>query len=390
MKYNKCFITWQPVLTDHQAFTYQALSIESGLPVVAYVSEMEDLVRKAQGWSDTKVSSVERRLIPKRGFLYYCFRQMYKYRKEIHIFASPFQQPSLILCMLVASFMRLEFYLISEPYSTNSDGYLADTLKVAGNIKAKLRPMLYKFYTLLLRHNVSGIFAISKLAFNQYQQSGIPKEKLFSFGYFIPTDNEASPHPLETNTDSFDGLKVIFIGSLIRRKGVDLLLDSLQNLVAQGCKIDVDIYGPGDASSIPHGNKNVNYKGLIRFGQSQKVIALYDLLVLPSRYDGWGVVVNEALCAGVPVLCSDTVGSGVVAEALGAGLTFRSGDVTSLSEALYRLYLHPSLLIKMKELVPSAAMSIQPDCGACFMYNVIKSPANLKSTIIAPWNPTGV
>lgn len=383
----RIFITWQPVLTDHQAFTYQALSREAGAPVVAYVTTMEDAVRKAQGWTDTQVGTVERRLIPQHGFLRYCYRQLSEHRTEVHLFASPFQQPRLILCMLFAAWLGIEFYLISEPYSPNEDGYFANAPKLLGRFKATLRPLLYRAYSNLLRRHVAGIFTISRLAFAQYQKAGVPPAKLFPFGYFIPGAAAVPSRPKSSELTANVGLRIIFIGSLIRRKGVDLLQEAVKHLAAQGCKVSVDIYGPGDVSSIPANSASIHYRGMIPFGQAQKVIASYDLLVLPSRYDGWGVVVNEALCAGVPVVCSDTTGAGTVAVAFGAGLSFSSGEASALSDVLARLVDAPSLLKAMRTATHLVAQALQPEVAARYMLEIIKAPASQKTSIPSPWYP---
>lgn len=387
MTNNRLFISWQPVLTDHQAFTFQALAHEAGVPLVAYVTTMEDAVRKTQGWADTQVNSVERRLIPTHGFLRYCYRQLREHRTDVHIFASPFQQPRLILCMFIAACLGIEFYLISEPYSPRSEGYLRETSQFLGKIKATLRPWLYRGYALLLRAHVAGIFAISRLALTQYRQAGVPPAKLFPFGYFVPSNTSVTslvdPH---TPSENF-GLRIIFVGSLIRTKGVDLLQEAIQRLHAKGVNVSVDIYGPGDASSITPKGANINYRGLIAFGHAQEVIAQYDLLVLPSRYDGWGVVVNEALCAGVPVVCSNTTGAGAVAVALGAGLSFTSGDAASLSAVLARLATEPSLMKSLRTAAPLAAHALQPAVAARYMLDVIRATADLRATIRSPWYP---
>ena len=110
-------------------------------------------------------------------------------------------------------------------------------------------------------------------------------------------------------------------------------------------------------------------------------------LVLPSRYDGWGVVVNEALCAGVPVVCSNTTGAGAVAVALGAGLTFTSGDAASLSAVLSRLMAEPSLMKSLRTAAPLAAHALQPAVSARYMLDVIRATADLRATIRSPWYP---
>jgi glycosyltransferase involved in cell wall biosynthesis len=384
---SRVFIAWQPVLTDHQAFTFQALAHEAGTPVIAYVSAMEDIVRKEHGWTDTQVSSVERHLIPKHGFLCYCYQQLREHRSDVHLFASPFQQPRLIMCMLLAAWLGVEFYLISEPYSPRADGYLRETSSLLGRIKAALRPQLYRAYALLLRNHIAGIFAISRLALTQYQQAGMPPTKLFPFGYFVPSDDVVPTHSSSFKLVDSSDLRIIFIGSLIRRKGADLLGEAIQRLATMGCKVSADIYGPGDASSIPANDANMHYRGIIPFGQAQQVIAPYDLLVVPSRYDGWGVVVNEALCASVPVVCSNTTGAGAVAVAFGAGLSFAAGDVISLSNVLARLAAKPALLKAMRMAAPLAAHALQPDVAARYMFDVIRAPAELRTAIRSPWYP---
>jgi len=381
------FITWQPVLTDHQAYTYQALAQVAGVPVVSFVATMEDVTRKAQGWEETKVNALERRLIPKHGFLFFCFEQLKKYRADIHLFGSPFQQPGLMLCLLLAAWLGVEVYLISEPYSPGSDNYLTNKGKWLGKLKALLRPLLYRVYVLLLRHRISGIFAISQLAVAQYHRAGMPTRKLFPFGYFVPSSGVLTKPPELFKKASNDGLRIVFVGSLIQRKGLDLLHAAAIRLCEQGCVLDVDIYGPGDASSLMGNGSRLRYCGTIPFGGAQSIIAQYDLLILPSRFDGWGVVVNEALCAGVPVLCSDAAGAGNVAKTFGAGLSFASGDAKALSDVLLRLVRDPSRLQLMRVAASRLAILLQPDVAARYMLEVIQAPTDSKASVRSPWYP---
>lgn len=377
-------VTWQPVLTDHQAYTFQALGRAGGASVIAYVTTLEDSVRKAQGWTDTEVRSIERRLIPGPQALKYCYRQLREHRTDVHLFGSPFQQPALMICLLLAGLLGIEFYLVSEPYSPRAESYLTDNRPLFGKLKATLRPFLYRIYVLLLRRRVAGIFAISRLAVAQYQQAGIPLAKLFPFGYFVPCANAAPA----VARPPLVGLRTIFVGSLIRRKGLDLLQVAARELRERGFVLTVDVYGPGSAHSFVPSCDGMRYCGTIPFGQAQTIISQYDLLVLPSRYDGWGVVVNEALCAGVPVVCSDQTGAGVVAEQLGAGLTFASGDARALANLLARLAGAPALLEAMHAAAPRAAASLQPEVAARYMLDVILAPVDGKASVMSPWYPS--
>nr|WP_250208042.1 glycosyltransferase family 4 protein [Curvibacter sp. CHRR-16] len=279
--------------------------------------------------------------------------------------------------------MRLDVYLISEPYSPISDGYYADHQRWRARFKSKLRPILYRLYALLLGRRIQGIFVISQLAATQYQRAGIPADKLLPFGYFVP---KTAPVP----NSSFAGnerVRCIFVGSLIRRKGIDLLLTAMAELHRRGVPCEMDVYGPGDARLL-QGCLGVRYCGSIPFGHAQAVIAQYDLFVLPSRHDGWGVVVNEAICAGVPVLCSDRTGAGDMAVALGAARLFVSEDLDSLVREMEVLVTRRDVLAALKQATVAAASQLQPEVAADYFLACVRAPQNARARLPSPWYGT--
>jgi glycosyltransferase involved in cell wall biosynthesis len=109
---------------------------------------------------------------------------------------------------------------------------------------------------------------------------------------------------------------------------------------------------------------------------------------LPSHYDGWGVVVNDALCAGVPVLCSDQVGARVLVETFGAGQVFPRGDVMALGEQIAQLAADPAKLQAMKAACAAAAEAIQPSRAAAYMLEVLSAEPHARAAIPSPWYRT--
>lgn len=377
------FITWQPVLTDHQAFTYEALSQQAQTPLLAYVLTMEDATRRAQGWQDTQVTSIERRLIPQRGGMLYCYRKMREHRHEVHLFGSAFQNLKMLYCLMLAVLFRVEFYIISEPYSPIAQGYFNDKLRTREKLKAALRPCLYRLYTALLKRHISGVFTISAKAIEQYSTSGIAKNKLFPFGYFVPAIGALASNSKDPGEDDTT-LRIVFVGALIARKGIDLLIEAVTRSKAP---IILDIYGPGDSTLLAFDSDRIHLRGTIPFGMTQKVVSEYDILVLPSRYDGWGVVVNEALCAGVPVICSDQVGARVLVETFGAGDVFVADDPDSLESLISALHTDPTRLLTMRAATSRAAAAIQPEVAARYMLAVLRANPQSKAAVISPWYP---
>jgi len=102
------------------------------------------------------------------------------------------------------------------------------------------------------------------------------------------------------------------------------------------------------------------------------VIAEYDALVLPSLHDGWGVVVNEALLQGVPVIVSSNVGAKCMVESNGAGLVFESGDMASLERVLYEFCGSGSYREELSKGAVLVGSAITPEKGAKYMKDLFE------------------
>ena len=379
-------VTWQMVLTDHQAFTYEALADLSGSKILSHVVVIEDEARKKQGWLDIQLKSLSRFLIPQDNFFKYCFGVIQKHQNSIHIFAAPFSNWKFIPCMLYAAWLNVEYYVISEPYSPDSEGYLSDTSLLIGRVKALFRPQLYRLYGLLLSRSTAGVFAISRLALSQFQKAGFPASKLFPFGYFVPSQLRLeSVENIRLNRQSHSNIKAIFIGSLIKRKGIDLLIELSESLLAIGSEISIDVYGHGNPDFLPSNFKNFCYKGAIPFGMAQEKIAEYDLVIVPSLHDGWSVVVNEAILSGTPVVCSDRVGASTLVDKFACGLKFPAGDHHGLLEVMRKIEDDPHLLESLRKKAISARGFIEPRAAAGYMLSVFESPRFKRAIIDSPW-----
>lgn len=80
------------------------------------------------------------------------------------------------------------------------------------------------------------------------------------------------------------------------------------------------------------------------------IYALSDVFVLPSENEPWGLVINEAMCAGLPIVASESVGA--VADLVrhgDNGYRFEVGDVNALADHLQRLVTRPDLCLLMGE-----------------------------------------
>jgi glycosyltransferase involved in cell wall biosynthesis len=139
---------------------------------------------------------------------------------------------------------------------------------------------------------------------------------------------------------------IAFVGSLIARKGVDVLLRALQALPAD--LVEIDILGDGPERTrlekMAEGvATKVRFHGEVAPSAVASVLERVDALVLPSWSEGRPVVVMEAMAAGIPVIASRIAGTSELVEHEITGLLFDVGDATGLADALRRIATEPDV-----------------------------------------------
>jgi glycosyltransferase involved in cell wall biosynthesis len=129
--------------------------------------------------------------------------------------------------------------------------------------------------------------------------------------------------------------RFLFVGQLIERKGVDVLLDAF----AQVERGELAIAGEGPlaervkAASATDGR--IEMLGHLDRAKLQDAYAGADVLVLPSLYDVWGLVVNEALARGLLIITTDQVGAADDLVEHGVnGVIVPAGSVSALADAM--------------------------------------------------------
>jgi glycosyltransferase involved in cell wall biosynthesis len=166
-------------------------------------------------------------------------------------------------------------------------------------------------------------------------------------------------------------VRFLFCGQMIRRKGVDLLLSAFDRLVQKG--LDVELHLVGREASLPHflstvspaAKDRIRYEGFQPPAILPRFFARADAFVLPSRHDGWGVVVNQALGAGLPVITSDAVGAGQdLVEHEVNGLHVRAGDVSALESCMERVATNSREARAWGQASRKKALSLTPEEGA--------------------------
>lgn len=141
----------------------------------------------------------------------------------------------------------------------------------------------------------------------------------------------------------------VFSGKLNARKGVDLLIAAAAALLPRYPAMRLLIAGDGplrtsvDSLACRYGER-VRALGFVSWADLPGAYAEGDVLVAPSRYDGWNLVVAEGLASGMPVIGSDRTGAGrELINPGGNGWLVEAGSLSALVSAMEAALRTPDL-----------------------------------------------
>jgi glycosyltransferase involved in cell wall biosynthesis len=149
---------------------------------------------------------------------------------------------------------------------------------------------------------------------------------------------------------------ILFASKLIARKRpVDLLL-AFHGVKQRGIEGALVFVGSGEQEQIlrdytrHHDLPDVYFLGFRNQSELPEFFAMADIFVLPAENEPWGLILNEVMCAGLPVIVSREVGASADLVRHGEnGFLFDSGNVEQLADYLRRLLINPELRKRMGE-----------------------------------------
>jgi len=132
----------------------------------------------------------------------------------------------------------------------------------------------------------------------------------------------------------------LYSGSLISRKGIDLLVRAFLRLCKEGVNCELRVLGDGPLREdlkdrLAPLSGSVSFLGFKDWSELPTVYAEADVLCVPSRYDGWALVVPEGLAAGLPVISTNRMGAALDLVRPGInGWIAQAGSAHSLHAAM--------------------------------------------------------
>jgi glycosyltransferase involved in cell wall biosynthesis len=193
----------------------------------------------------------------------------------------------------------------------------------------------------------AGFMPMGELGERYFASYGVPLESMFrvpytpDYDWFANADDAAIAEFMQRHGLAKGRRRFLYSGRLVPVKRVDLLLDAFARLADERPQWDLVIAGSGRMEQelrarVPARLEDrVRWTGFLEESELRAAYHACDVLVLPSEREAWGVVVQEAMAAGRPVVASHVVGAAHDLVVDGAsGKIFPSGDGEALLTCL--------------------------------------------------------
>jgi len=215
------------------------------------------------------------------------------------------------------------------------------------NDKVGFKRFLRKIFLTQMFQRVDSFFYMGHQNYLFYRAFNIEKNKLFHTPYSVDNEYFYNCHKSNNieNIKKSIGIKnndpvFLFSGKLINRKQPEMVIKAFE-IVRKIIPCHLVIVGDGEMKKnlmsyqLENKVKNVFFMGFVNQSKIHEYYSIADIFVLPSYYETWGLVVNEAMCCECAILVSTLVGSSY--DLLVEGENGYSFDSFSLSDLVKKM-----------------------------------------------------
>ncbi|MBK9318337.1 MAG: glycosyltransferase family 4 protein [Bacteroidetes bacterium] len=215
--------------------------------------------------------------------------------------------------------------------------------------KEKLKTMPMRFMERYqFRHAAKVVSLGGKLTHILEKEVSKPKNKI------VVLPNAVNPGEKPARNFAKDKLQLLFVGRFAFNKGINILMEAVQQLNNEGYKnrLIFNLVGKGplyEQYIKDYRFDNVNFIGFADDAHLTELYKQNDLFVFPTRFEGMPTVVLEAMAAGMPIIVSDT---GATAELVSSdnGYLIETNNVRALKWAIQCFYqLNPDERMALSE-----------------------------------------
>ena len=199
-----------------------------------------------------------------------------------------------------------------------------------------------RWYLRSLHSSKAPIWGIGHFALDAYRREFTSERMFVNLPYFSDLKRF---EPVIEETRQREARTILFSGSLIPRKGTLELANAFVEAARQQPNLRLHILGTGPEAEelsrvLAPVIEQVEFLGFRDWDDLPAEYAKADILCVPSRYDGWGLVVPEGLAAGLPVISTTQTGAALDLICHGVnGWLIQPQDASSLANLLLQVAL---------------------------------------------------
>lgn len=240
------------------------------------------------------------------------------------------------------------------------------------------RQVLIKTLNRIYLSPANIIIAISNFTKEEIVSLGINPEKI---KLIYVASNIVNYKHFVRNQMETDVINLLFVGNVFRRKGVEYLVQALKLLREDNIKLHIvgdtekdPIYFQRIKTLINSSNLNekIMFHGFFCVEKLNRFYSLADIFVLPSLWEGFGIVLLEAMQFKLPIIASNVAAIPELVKDGYNGLLVAPGDPESLSVAIKGLIESPEMRKEMGERGYQKALSYSWDNSCNKFYQIIK------------------
>ena len=287
------FLFWQNMISIHQTALLNALASKHQVTLAVQRAFEEE--RTDSGWKIPDMGNVHLELSPDEQRIH---QLILSNETAIHVFSGIDAYPMVFRAFKQCIQLKRTTLIYMEPYQT-------------GGISGQLRRLKYALLYLKYGKKIQALLATGKFGVQAYRRSGWPASRIFEWGYFTEQTKHSADEQNTDQQNSRTAPRLLYVGRLDNNKRILHLIHALKSFRFQIDTFTVIGTGPlvKETESLIHEEGNFRYLGKQANENVLRIMQSHDLLILPSMYDGWGAVINEALQQGMRVLCSDRCGA---------------------------------------------------------------------------------
>lgn len=357
-------VFWQNIISPHQVDFLKEISAIYKITLV--VDADIDEYRKKDGWQVPDYTFMELYICPNEKTI----NSLFENSESIHVFSGLGAYKYVNKGFKKAIREKSKIGIFSEPVEIN--GFKGAIKLIKGN-----------FQRMLYGKKIDFICATGKLGVQTYLNFGYKSKKIFDWAYFID--------PLNLKVRDRENT-LVFVGQLVERKRIiDLLnlliledffgFDSFKIVGKGKCKNKIE-----KILKINNISSKVSVLGRLSQKETYDTISKSKLLIIPSKHDGWGVVVNEALLCGTPVIASSNVGSSVLLDGKNRGEVFESNNWDDLKKVLNKWSNKKLILEDNSNIKNWAESKISPKVASSYFKDILDYVYNKsENKPVIPW-----